>query len=293
MANTPMYDPMTSEARSSWLAGLTEACAKLSNALDLKTAKAVSLPLNELYISEDDRYRIYQAELGYKLWMSDPAPVIMQNGQVITPEANNFTIDYLGGSIAFEQGYTLDENDTITANVTYITGSSSSLDELNAAIEKAQQSSMAFRGYYQTYENLVADIADPALGNFAIVGGVDNSIYIWNATTKQWENTFKETDLSDYYTSEEVDEELEKKEDKIESFGSTSAADDYYYGGRKDWVSISEKVLGTTLSGLITSVLSEVSDEDDILTAIGKLQAQIGSIGAISDTEVESIWNEP
>lgn len=221
MANTPMYDPKTSEARSSWLAGLTEACAKLSNSLNMKTISTVDLPLNELFISDDDRYRIYQAELGQKLWLSEPAPVIKQNGLVITPENDYFTIDYLGGSIAFEQGHTLDENDTVTANVTYITGASSEIESLNAAIQSAQQSAMSFRGYYQTYDNLVADISDPQTGNFAIVGGTDNSVYIWNSTDNEWKNTFKETDLSDYYTKEEVDTEIDKKIDNIGEISDT------------------------------------------------------------------------
>lgn len=292
MANTPMYDPLTSEARSSWLAGLTEACNKISNTLNLQTAKVTGYQLNELFISEDDRCRIYQADLGYKLWMNDPEPVIMNNGLVITPERDNFTIDYLGGSIIFEHGFQPDPGDIITASFTYVVGTSNTISELNKAIKDAQSSALAFRGYYNTYDDMVADIDDPVLGNFTIVGGTDNSVYIWNVTSKNWENTFKETDLSDYYTKSEVDDALDEKEDAIEAYGSTSTADDYYYGGRKEWISVSEKVLGTTLAGLVTSVISPVVAGDDILAAIGKLQAQIGDIGTITDTEIESMWND-
>lgn len=37
MASSTMYDPQTSEARSPWLAGLTEICNKLSGVLNMAT----------------------------------------------------------------------------------------------------------------------------------------------------------------------------------------------------------------------------------------------------------------
>lgn len=280
MPRTVMYDPLTSEARSSWLAGLTEACSKLSEVLDLKTDKAVELQMNELYISETDRYRIYQTGLGTKLWLETPAPVIMKNGVVITPESDNFSIDYLGGSIAFEIGSTLTEDDVITASFTYIVGASETIEGINESIQEIQSIASSLKGYYSSYDNLIASVPSGKSGDYAIVGGTENNIYVWNQTDKKWNPVFKPTDLSKYYTAERVDNELGKKQDLIAPYddGDDPSDDNYYYGGRKQWVSIFQKVLGTSLAGLVTTVISPVTTDDTVLQAIGKLQAQISNM---------------
>ncbi|MFZ3171972.1 MAG: hypothetical protein WA118_08335 [Carboxydocellales bacterium] len=68
----------------------------------------------EVYISVDDRYRIYQAPVGKRNWMAVPAPVVKKNGITIV---SDFEIDYGGGAIIFttnQQG-----SDVVTVDATY------------------------------------------------------------------------------------------------------------------------------------------------------------------------------
>lgn len=134
MANTVMQDPLTSEARSAWLAGITEGLNKITNVLNMKTGTLSNYEMSELFISENDRYRIYNLPLGNKVWVSDPAPVFKKNGVVITPAQDNFTIDYLGGSIAFEPFARLTASDVVTVDATYIIADSDTINEINNKI---------------------------------------------------------------------------------------------------------------------------------------------------------------
>lgn len=133
MSKIVMNDPGSSQARSPLIAGLTEAVNKLSGALDLKTATLTDFPLVEVggFMGDTDGSgKMFQAPLGNKLWLETPAPVIKKNGTVITPSADNFTIDYLGGSIVFERGTSIEDGDVITVDVTYIVDESNKLDEM-------------------------------------------------------------------------------------------------------------------------------------------------------------------
>lgn len=134
MANTVMQDPLTSEARSAWLAGITEGLSKISNVLNMKTGNIYNYEMTELFISDDDRYRIYNLPLGNKVWVSDPAPVFKKNGVVITPVEDNFTIDYLGGSIAFEPFARLTADDVVTVDATYIIADSDTINTINSKL---------------------------------------------------------------------------------------------------------------------------------------------------------------
>lgn len=275
MARIPMYDPLTSEARSPLIAGLTEACSKLSSVLELKTKQAYDMPLSPIYVSEDDKYRIYQAPLGNKLWLEVPSPVIRKNGIVITPQTDEFTIDYFGGSIAFDNNKQLEETDSVTADFTYIVDTSDTIKNIVESIDAVGLNANKFRGYYNDVTSAISSVANPVGGDYFIVGGSDNNIYIWNSTDMAWKPVFKETDLSDYYTISETDNFLNDKEDKIVSHGTTASDDDYYYGGRKTWVNVNDKVKNSTLDGLDTSNNSQVTDQDNVLSAVGKLQGQI------------------
>lgn len=275
MSNTPMFDPLTSEARSSWLAGLTEACHKISQTLEMKTRELIDFPLTEVFISEKDRYRIYQASLGAKLWLDTPQPIIKKNGVVITETEDYFTIDYLGGSIAFERGHTLTENDSLSVDATQVTFGSNIIDEILKSIDDITIKAANFMGFFNTYDDMVSALKVGRTGQYAIVGGNDNSLYLWNPTSERWENTFKETDLSDYYNRDEVNNLLNRKEDTIPPQGIDSESDNYYYGGRKTWVNLPQKVSGIKLSGLDVTVKGEVTSSDTFTTSIGKLQGQI------------------
>lgn len=275
MAKISMYDPLTSEARSPLIAGLTEACNKLSSILDLKTSELHDLPLSPIFVSETDKYRIYQAPLGNKLWLETPAPIIKKNGIVITPSSDEFTIDYFGGSISFDNNKQLTEFDFVTADVTCIIDESNKIESLISDITKIGASAKKYRGYYNDFTSLQSLVENPSSGDFAIVGGTDNSIYIWNVTAQKWENTFKVTDLSDYYTKSETDELLDEKENTISQQGTTTSSDNYYYGGRKTWQNVNDKVRNTSLNGFDDSEKNKVTKSDTVLSAVGKLQGQI------------------
>lgn len=276
MSTTPVYDPMTSDARSSWLAGLTEACNKISGTLNMKTSTFENLTLPELYISEDDRFRIYQAPLGNKLWIANPAPVIKKNGVVITPANDHFSIDYLGGSIAFEDEYVLTASDVVTASATYIVDGSGQIDTLIEQIEAISTEAGRNKGAYDSLTSLQAAYPTATAGDFAIVTDED-TIYIWDVETTSWVNIHKDVDLSAYYTSAQTDNLLSGKEDSISAHGTTAASDNYYYGGRKTWVDLLSKIRSFALTGLVTSDDSVVTAADTLLVAVGKLQAQISS----------------
>ncbi len=119
---TGWQDPLSGEIISPDIAGLQEAVGKIEDALDLKVVNATNVPLTEIYISENDRYRIYQAA-GKRNWVSNPAPVIKVNG---TPVSSGFTINYGGGAVVFEPSLTV--ADVVTADFSYVTNVSNRLD---------------------------------------------------------------------------------------------------------------------------------------------------------------------
>lgn len=275
MAKIPTFDPLTTEARSPLIAGITEALNKISAILEMRTSTLSDSPLTEVYISADDRYRIYQAPIGSKIWLMSPHPVIKKNGEVITESSNNFSIDYLGGSIAFSEGFTLTESDTLTVSCTYIVEGSSFLDGIESSISSALESIEQYKGYYSSYNELSTSVTSANPGDFAVVGGTENNFYLWNSTTGKWEGVFKETDLSNYYDKSDTDNLLGQKEPTIAKHGDTSESDNYYYGGRKTWVDILSKIRNAQLTGLSTETGDTISETDSIVSAMGKLQKQI------------------
>lgn len=275
MAKIPTFDPLTTEARSPLIAGITEALNKISAILEMKTSTLSDSPLTEVYISADDRYRIYQAPIGSKIWLMSPQPVIKKNGEVITESTDNFSIDYLGGSIVFSDGYTLTAEDTLTVSCTYIVEGSSFLDGIESSISDALETIEQYKGYYSSYDELSASVTSGNPGDFAVVGGTENNLYLWNSTTGKWEGVFKTTDLSNYYDKPATDNLLGQKEPVISKHGTTDESDNYYYGGRKTWVELLSKIRNTNLTGLSTATGGTITEEDSVLSAFGKLQKQI------------------
>lgn len=223
MAKTNMQDPLSGEARSAWLAGLTEACNKISGILNMKTATFTDLPLTEVFISATDRYRIYQVPLGNKLWLTSPAPIVKKNGIVITPENDHFEIDYLGGSINFESFinddgakdyYRLTGSDTLTVSATYIVEGSQVIDDIESTLANVGLKANHFKGYWATYDALVNGVTTGQSGDYAIIGD-ENTFYIWNMAETAWVNASAEIDLSDYYTKQEINTSLESKQNKL------------------------------------------------------------------------------
>lgn len=114
MAKTNWQDPKTSEIRSTHISGLQEAVGKIEESIGVETVSETNIPLEEVFISNDDRCRIFQAPEGKRNWLSSPTPVINKNGTVII---DDFEIDYGGGAIIFTNPIL--PTDTLTADVTY------------------------------------------------------------------------------------------------------------------------------------------------------------------------------
>jgi hypothetical protein len=115
MAKTNWQDPKTSEMRSTHVAGLMEAVGKIEDSIGMESVFETNIPLTEVFISSDDRYRIFQAPEGKRNWTAEQPPVIKRNGVTIS---SGFEIDYGGGAII------LNVNDTVanayTADVKYV-----------------------------------------------------------------------------------------------------------------------------------------------------------------------------
>lgn len=275
MSTIPQFDPLSSEVVSPFLAGMSEGLNKISTALNLTNAAVTDAAMSEVYIGEDDRYRIYQVAAGNRLWLSDPAPVIKKNGSTITAGTAGFTIDYVGGAIIFESASRLTVSDTVTASVTRIASASTEIVDIKANVTALQTLAGNFKGYYATKADLDTAYPTGANGNYAIIGGTVDSIYIWDATTSAWVDIYKAVDLSSYYTKTETDNLLSAKEASIISHGADTADDLYYYGGRKTWQELTARVRASVLTGIDVATSAVISASDTVLSALGKLQAQI------------------
>ena len=122
MAKTNWQDPKSSEIISPHISGLQEAVGKLEESLGISSTAETGIALSEVYISESDRYRIFQAPEGQRNWLSSPAPVIKKNGVIIT---TGFIIEYGGGAVVFTTP--LLSTDIVTADATYTVKEATSL----------------------------------------------------------------------------------------------------------------------------------------------------------------------
>jgi hypothetical protein len=129
---TNFQDPGTSEFRSTHISGLQEAVGKLEDSIGMETVAEENIPLTEVYISTEDRYRIFQAPAGKRNWVASPAPVIKKNGEVV---AEGFTIDYAGGAIIVSPSAI--STDVFTADATYVAAMATSFKAHLADMAKA------------------------------------------------------------------------------------------------------------------------------------------------------------
>lgn len=96
MTKTNWQDRGTGEIRSTDISGLQEAVGKIEESIGIDSIAETNIPLTEVYISDGDRYRIFQAPIGKRNWTLSPALIIKKNGVVIS---TGFEIDYGGGAI--------------------------------------------------------------------------------------------------------------------------------------------------------------------------------------------------
>lgn len=274
MSQIVTQNPGSSEIQSPLIAGITEGLNKLSAVLNLKTGTLEDVKLTPVSIDNDEKNknRIFEANFGNRLWLSSPSPVIKKNGSEITQSGSNFTIDYIGGSITFSSESKPADGDTITVSATYIIAESEALAAINTALSAVQTQSNKYKGNYDNVGALQLAYSSAENGDYAIVFD-PLAVYAWK--NDGWYDTRSIEDLSDYYNKEETDNFLGQKEPSIQQKGSSASDDDYYWGGRKTWQDLKEKVRSTVLTGLSTASDAVVTATDTVLASIGKLQAQV------------------
>lgn len=277
MSEILIQDPGSNEAQSPLIAGLTEGLNKISKILNLQTGTLTDEPLRNVPISESDKNRIYQAQDGKRLWLSSPAPTFKKNGSLITQEQAQFSIDYVGGSISFNELGRLGDSDKVTVSCTYIIATSKTITDLTNSLSATSNVANRYKGSYASLSALQSAHATASVGDFAVVQS-PGAVFIW--TGSAWKNTQSIEDLSVYYKKTEVDNLLNKNEPKISAHGSSTSDDNFFYGGRKTWVDLYLKVRSATLTGLSTATNSAISATDTVLSAFGKLQAQVSGATA-------------
>ncbi len=275
MASILTYDPGSSEAQSPLIAGLTEGLNKLSTILDMNTSTIENSILSSVQITETDKNRIYQANMGNRLWLSNPAPVFKKNGNVIKPETDGFSIDYVGGSISFQGNNRLQDSDVVTVSCTYIIPSSKVIESIQSSITVISGLTSKNKGTFNTESDLNSNVPSASNGDFAIVLSVP-SVFLW--ANNAWMDSSHIDKFGDYYTKSEIDTIVSAKEPAISTQGENVSADDYYYGGRKTWQNVNAKVRETTLTGLSTTSSDDITSSDTVLSGLGKLQSQNSDI---------------
>ncbi len=292
MANIPRYDPRDSEVLSPLMAGFSEALVKLSSVLNLNTKTITNVELEKLPWTNSQGKTVmgvlYQAPDNNKLWVTSPAPVIRKNGAVINPATNYFTIDPIGGGIFFQEEYSLLESDTVTVDATIVVSESKALYDILNDISELKTKASHDKGYFATVEELKEQHATAVVGDFALIGSTD-TLWVWDDGTSQWVDSHKATDLSNYYTKSQTDNLLEQKEPNINPKGELTTDDDFYYGGRKQWIDLLYKIRNTVLSGLDTSTKEIITATDTVIGALGKLQAQVTDTNSTVSTHTEKI----
>ena len=295
MAKMPTFDPRDSEVLSPLMAGFSEGLGVLSSILDLNTKQIKGVTLEKLPWINSEGHTVtgvlYQAPANNKLWLTTPYPVIRKNGTIITESSDHFSIDPIGGGLFFEEQYALLEEDVVTVDATIVTAESATIYNILQDISDLKTKAAHDKGYFANPAALQEAVPTGVDGDYAIVGTTD-TIWMWDSDTQAWVDSHKATDLSNYYTKGETDNLLSQKEPNIIAKGSDTASDNFYYGGRKQWIDLLYKVRNTALSGLDTSTAQTISATDTILAAMGKLQAQIAQNSTDVSEDITAIESD-
>lgn len=292
MAKTPSYDPRDTEVLSPLMAGFSEALSKLSGVLNLNTKQIKGVTLEKLpWINGEGKTVmgvLYQAPNDNRLWLTTPPPVIRKNGSIISPSSDHFSIDPIGGGLFFEEMYSLLEEDVVTVDATIVIAESKALYDILSDISELKTKAAHDKGFYETDTALKESHSTGVSGDFAIVGSTD-TMWLWDADTQQWKDSHKATDFSNYYNKGEIDNFLSQKEPLINKRGDSVGDDDYYYGGRKQWIDLLYKVRNTALTGVDFSTKTVIEATDTVIAAFGKLQGQINDIKQTNTNQEEKI----
>ena len=161
MSYVNWQDPGTREIRSTDISGLQEIVSKLERSVGMETVSETDIPLTEVYISENDRWRIFQAPEGKRNWVSEPAPVIKRDG---VPIDIGFVIDYGAGAIILATNDT--KKHTYTADATYIKSLQTSLnEELATHLADYDTFKQDIKGYIGYTENDIVGVEADFVNN--------------------------------------------------------------------------------------------------------------------------------
>jgi len=176
---TNWQDPQTSKVISPHISGMQESLGKIEDGFNLTTMTDPNIQLSEVYISPTNRYRIFQAPLGKRNWVENPAPIIKKNGIAIT---TGFTIEYGGGAIVLSTNAL--SSDKFTAEATYTTNEKIKdlVNKVSALYSATLTDSYIYGVQWDKTSNPVLTRTDRSIGAIVNVGInseiVDNSMDI-------------------------------------------------------------------------------------------------------------------
>ncbi len=159
-------------------------------------------------------------------------------------------------------------------------------DRAEKAVWSAQTAAQGQKGYFDTADALRETVPAGTAGDWAIVGSTD-TVWVWDADTKQWTDSGSRTDLSNYYTKDQANEMLAEKQDKLagtagqvvgfDESGNAVASDQYYTKEQTD-----AKI--TELNGAIEQAMNKPHSRSvaAMLTADGWSPLDAGAVQDIS-----------
>ena len=205
MAIIELQDPLSTEIQSTTVSGAVDALNVISKGLDLGSElleKVQMYPIEGLELS--DPRRIYQVENGNRLWLSSPnEPVIYVNDSEISQSENEFSIDYIGGSITFGGDYRPGAEDVVTVSCAHI----SSQPKVYGGIEIKITFTPVFLGQQFTVtggeDESYSGIVDSTYESTIRVKSV-NTTYTVSANSIAGKNFTAKVEIGPYYGQYEV-----------------------------------------------------------------------------------------
>lgn len=205
MAIIELQDPLSTEIQSTTVSGAVDALNVISKGLDLGSElleKVQMYPVEGLEPS--DPRRIYQVENGNRLWLSSPnEPVIYVNDSEISQSENEFSIDYIGGSITFDGDYRPGAEDVVTVSCAHISSQSNVYGGSEIKITFTPgflgQQFTVTGGENESYSGVV----DSSLKSAVRVKGV-NTTYTVSANSIAGKNFTAKVEIGPYYGQYEV-----------------------------------------------------------------------------------------
>lgn len=118
-----------------------------------------------------------------------------------------------------------------------------------ASAALAQQISQQGKGWYATAAALRAAHPTGQNGDWAIVGGTIDTIWVWDSDTADWKNTHQQTDMTNYYTKSQADAAFLGKTATAADSAKLNGHDDNYFAvkGAQDKVSFASNGFPTVM----------------------------------------------